>query len=724
MNDALDSLNEAQKEAVLHKQGPLLILAGAGSGKTRVITHRIVNLIQNEKVHPLQICAVTFTNKAANEMRERLLKMLPQDSKYLTVKTFHSLCLLILRTHPELAQRKQGFTVYDTSLQEQVLKECIKEIGLDPKDVKPAQIANQFSSIKDAYSDPEEFLYKTWHGKKAELIVELYHSYEAKKKERNAVDFSDLLYLTVLLFKENPDILEKYNKRWKYILVDEYQDTNKIQYELTKNLAGQDKNLCVVGDDDQSIYSWRGADIRNILYFEKDYASTFTVKLEQNYRSTSTIISAASSVIQNNKNRKHKNIFSTKESGDKITLTSYIDENHEANRVVAEIKRLYKRERAYKKFAIFYRTNAQSRYFEEAIRMNSMPYKIYGGFRFYDRAEIKDLIAYLSVIVNPLDSTSLLRIINTPARGIGDTTIDRLLKLSIQNAESVLETLNSDLSDIRKNTARNLKELYFKFQELIALRSKNPPSYIAEQTIERMGIIEHFKKEESAEAVNKLENISQFINAIQEYETSTENPSLEEYLNAISLVTSEENNPDVNDYITLMTVHNSKGLEFEYVFLTGMEEGTFPHSMSIEEGNIEEERRLCYVAITRAMKKLYISHNETTKKYGMTDFREPSRFLEEIPDELFVGSVSSFEEKTPQYAPRASQREASPLDSKQRSVGSTASIKVGSMVRHKTYGEGKVKEIVGKGDNVKVKIAFGKIEKNFLLQYTQLEIIK
>lgn len=733
--DILDGLNEPQKEAVLQTEGPVLILAGAGSGKTRVITHRVAHLILEKKIHPLQICAVTFTNKAAAEMRERLEKLVPRESRYVTMKTFHSLCLQILRSHPELCQRKSGFTVYDTDLQESVVKETIKELSLDIKTFKPSQVANRLNSIKDSQFNPEEFILNNKRDLDRKQILEIYQSYEKKKVERNAVDFSDLIFLTVKVFREHPELVEKYNSRWKYIMVDEYQDTNKMQYELTKFLAGPTQNICVVGDDDQSIYSWRGADIRNILDFEKDYPNTFTVKLEQNYRSTSNIIQAASSVISNNKARKKKNIFSTQEKGSKICLVSYMSEQEEAKGVFEEVRKIYRNEKSYRKIAIFYRTNAQSRYFEEVMRTNNIPYKIFGGFRFFDRTEIKDLVAYLSVVVNPLDSTSLLRIINSPPRGIGDTTIEKLLSLSVERGESFLEVLSDPPEDLRKNTLRNVKELYTKFQELIEMNEKGefPPSHIVHKVITDMQIDLHYRQEGSEESINRIENMSEFVNAVQEYETSSEEPSLAEYLGNISLITSEENNPELQDYITLMTVHNSKGLEFDYVFLTGMEEGTFPHAFSMESTHgLEEERRLAYVAITRAKKKLYISHNEATRKYGMLDFRSPSRFLNEIPEELIANSYQEedYSPKAkpvakPSAPPAAANRIDNPtLDEQKRSSTDTGELKVGSFVKHKTYGVGKITEMSGKGDNVKVKIAFGMVVKSFLLSYTTLELIK
>ncbi|HMV44464.1 MAG TPA: 3'-5' exonuclease [Leptospiraceae bacterium] len=724
----LEKLNEEQKKAVLQTEGPVLILAGAGSGKTRVITHRIAHLILDKGVSPYSICALTFTNKAAAEMKERVIQLIPNSYHGISVKTFHSLCLTLLRSNADLADLKPGFTVYDTSLQESLLKDIIKSMNLDTKVFIPSQIANRISHAKDSMILPDEFGIDHRKDFYMDHVKEIYKKYEDRKKINNAVDFGDLILKTVLLFKNEPSVIRKYNLIWKYIMIDEYQDTNKIQYELTKLLAGDHKNICVVGDDDQSIYSWRGADIRNILFFEKDFPDTFTVKLEENYRSFSNIIQAASSVIQNNSERKDKKIFSNKPPGDKIRLTQFYSEHEEANAIVKQIQKMYKEEKSYTKFVIFYRTNAQSRYFEESLRSASIPYKIFGGFRFFDRMEIKDVIAYLSVIVNPGDDVSLLRIINSPPRGIGDTSLERIKDYGLSKGKSLLDSLNDDIPDIRKATYKKMKELYNRFHDLIDLyKNGESPSKILIHMLESMGIHEHYQNEDSLESSDRLENIEQFVNAIKEYEENVENPSLSEYLNDIVLLTSEEEKKDLSDYVTLMTVHNSKGLEFDYVFLTGMEEGTFPHRMSMEsESEIEEERRLCYVAITRAKVKLFISHASFTRKFGMVEDRIPSRFLKEIPVELFENSKTTEEFKySPDYSPRAGDRKSNQdLDTKQRSISTNGnSFRVGDRVKHKDYGVGKIMDISGSGDNLKVKIAFGYVHKNFLLAYTKLEKI-
>lgn len=721
----ISGLNEPQKSAVLHTEGPLLILAGAGSGKTRVITHRIAHLIINKNIYPYKICALTFTNKAAKEMQERVIKLLSNSGNLVMIKTFHSLCLYILRKYPEKINLHSGFTVYDTSLSESLLKEIIKDLSLDNKAFKPKNISSVIQNSKDKMILPEEFLDELPKDSFYKSIGKIYTLYEERKMERNALDFGDLILKTVILLKEYPEIKNYYNNLWEYIMVDEYQDTNKCQYILTTLLAGEKKNICVVGDDDQSIYSWRGADIRNILDFEKDYKNTYIVKLEENYRSTQNIITAAGSLIKNNSDRKDKTLFTNKEIGKKITLTECPSEMDEARFVLNKIKDLYKFTGKYSKIAVFYRTNAQSRFFEEALRENNIPYKIYGGFRFYDRAEIKDMMAYLTILINPDDTGSLLRIINFPPRGLGDTSLEKLRLNAIENNVSVFEILKRGNTDLRKSAKLSIENFLSNYNDLsIMIKNNMNPSAIAKSLVVQMGIEDELKKNADPESLDRLENIEQFIESIQEYEDSTENPNLSEYLNMISLYTSEEDGVEITDYITLMTVHNSKGLEFDTVFLTGMEEGTFPHFMSLEEKmGVEEERRLCYVAITRAMQDLYISHCQYSRKYGEIQKREPSRFLSEIPENLFqTGSEISY--RTPIRAPFAKEREIKEKTNFQANSINNSTFKVGSKVKHREYGIGKIVDISGVGDNKKAKIRFGYTEKNFLLVYTPLEIVE
>lgn len=718
-------LNSEQKKAVLQTEGPVLILAGAGSGKTRVITHRIAHLVDNLEVYPESICAVTFTNKAAGEMRERVNHLLPGGiGPRVMIRTFHSLCLFILRREAKSLGFVSGFTVYDTTLQESLIKELMKNLKMDSKQVKPSAVANMISRAKDSMVSQFEYLDHYDRDYFTEKIDPIYREYEKRKEERQSLDFGDLIYRTVKLFKEREDILEKYTNRWKYLMVDEYQDTNKAQYKLVRLLGSKTNNICVVGDDDQSIYSWRGADITNILSFHKDYTDSFIVKLEENYRSTPTILGAAAALIKKNSNRTDKTIFTNNPDGDKIGLQSFENESEEAESIVQTILKTKKKENTkFMNHAVFYRTNAQSRYFEESMRRYSIPYKIFGGFKFYDRKEIKDIIAYLNVIVNPLDSTSLLRIINIPSRGIGDVTLDKMNQASIAEGVCLFEILGKDVTGIKKGTQSKIIELKTILMELQEKEETGTlPSQVAYELIERSGLREEMENEGTEEAISRLENINEFVNSLKDYESKTEDPSLEEFLNQISLLTSEENTAELEDYVILMTVHNSKGLEFDYVYLAGMEDGTFPHSLSMESmDGTEEERRLAYVAITRAKIRLLMSFCRYTRKFGNVEPRLPSRFFEEIPSEFFdeKGEKKQYGVRKPSQSPVASRSKSD--DNIER--GTPGSIAVGKKVRHKVYGEGKVVSVSGNGENRKVEVRFGNLEKKFLLAYTPLEIL-
>ncbi|TGK05573.1 AAA family ATPase [Leptospira langatensis] len=736
MQDLLQGLNGPQAAAVSRLEGPVLILAGAGSGKTRVITHRIANLILNKRTD--SICALTFTNKAAAEMQERVSHLVPSLPFNVQIKTFHSLCLYILRRETAHLGMSSGFTVYDSVLQESLIKQVIKDLHEDPKQYKPSSLVGIFSSWKDSMMDPDGYVRKENFSHRSQMISSIYEEYEKRKKKNQAMDFGDLILRTVQLFQEFPDVLKKYQDRWNYIMVDEYQDTNKTQYTLVRLLSGERGNLCVVGDDDQSIYSWRGADISNILNFEKDFPNAYVVKLEENYRSTSRIIRAASKVISNNSDRKEKELFTNNEEGEIISLSEFENESEEATFATNKIELGYRRGKEYKDFAIFYRTNAQSRYFEEKLRSAGIPYKIFGGFRFFDRAEIKDMIAYLNVVANPLDSTSLLRIVNTPPRGIGEASLEKIREFSLQEGISFLEAIGHAKLPLKKAGLGKAKELYNLFQDLIEKKEKGElPSKIALEIIERSGWVEYMERNShDEEAVSRVENVREFVNSIEEYETREDSPSLEEYLNQISLLTSEEDTAQLTDYVHLMTVHNAKGLEFPTVFITGLEEGTFPHLMTLEEPNgEEEERRLFYVALTRAREKLYISYCRTSRKFGKVEPRIPSRFLPEIPVECFgeEGPLSRKGVRRPEGPPTASAgayqsyqpkpRETSYSEPEQSGapLGEEAEIREGDRVKHAQFGAGIVISVQGTGKNRKVKIRFGALEKNFFLAYTPLE---
>ncbi|WP_061216906.1 ATP-dependent helicase [Leptospira borgpetersenii] len=727
----LIGLNEEQKKAVLQITGPVLILAGAGSGKTRVITHRIANLLVNHGID--RICALTFTNKAAAEMVERVKNLVPFLPANLQIKTFHSLCLYILRREAFFFGFDSAFTVYDTTLQESLLKQVVKDLSLDPKFYKPSMLGNYISGLKDKMLSPETYLEKEGRTDFSKTVSAIYKEYEKRKDANRAFDFGDLIWKTVQLFQKSPDAIAKYRHKWEYVMVDEYQDTNKVQYQLVLLLAGEKRNLCVVGDDDQSIYSWRGADIGNILNFEKDFPESTVIKLEENYRSSSNIILAASKVISNNTQRKQKEIFTNNPKGSPVVLNEFENESEEAHGVITRIRTrirsAYSYGTEYKNIAIFYRTNSQSRYFEEALRNLGIPYKIFGGFRFFDRAEIKDFIAYLSVVSNPLDSVSLLRIVNYPPRGIGDSGIGKIREFSLEKGISLLEALGQEDIPLKKAAKSKGKELYSLFSDLIEKAEKNSsPSEIALELLNRSGLVSHLRDEGTEESIARLENLQELVNSIEEYEKNSDSPSLEEYLNQISLITSEEESKELTDYVNLMTVHNAKGLEFKIVFLSGLEEGTFPHSMSLEDSHFgdEEERRLFYVALTRAREQLFLSYCRTSRKFGKVEDRIPSRFLSEIPEECFVERVSrEHTARRPQGAPLASKTRR--IEEKFNSAFSSTPdptnlyLKPGDRVRHKQFGIGTIQTISGKEKNTKVSIRFGNVEKNFFVAYTPLE---
>ncbi len=666
-------------------------------------------------------------------MVERVKNLVPFLPANLQIKTFHSLCLYILRREAFFFGFDSAFTVYDTTLQESLLKQVVKDLSLDPKFYKPSMLGNYISGLKDKMLSPETYLEKEGRTDFSKTVSAIYKEYEKRKDANRAFDFGDLIWKTVQLFQKSPDAIAKYRHKWEYVMVDEYQDTNKVQYQLVLLLAGEKRNLCVVGDDDQSIYSWRGADIGNILNFEKDFPESTVIKLEENYRSSSNIILAASKVISNNTQRKQKEIFTNNPKGSPVVLNEFENESEEAHGVITRIRTrirsAYSYGTEYKNIAIFYRTNSQSRYFEEALRNLGIPYKIFGGFRFFDRAEIKDFIAYLSVVSNPLDSVSLLRIVNYPPRGIGDSGIGKIREFSLEKGISLLEALGQEDIPLKKAAKSKGKELYSLFSDLIEKAEKNSsPSEIALELLNRSGLVSHLRDEGTEESIARLENLQELVNSIEEYEKNSDSPSLEEYLNQISLITSEEESKELTDYVNLMTVHNAKGLEFKIVFLSGLEEGTFPHSMSLEDSHFgdEEERRLFYVALTRAREQLFLSYCRTSRKFGKVEDRIPSRFLSEIPEECFVERVSrEHTARRPQGAPLASKTRR--IEEKFNSAFSSTPdptnlyLKPGDRVRHKQFGIGTIQTISGKEKNTKVSIRFGNVEKNFFVAYTPLE---
>jgi len=620
--EMLENLNDKQKEAVLHKDGPLLILAGAGSGKTRVLTTRIAYLIKEHDISPYNILAITFTNKAANEMKERLIKLVGESIP--TTCTFHSFGVKILRENYKLLGFTSNFNIMDSDDTLTLIKKILKEMGLDPKTFSPYMIRNKISSCKNEFVMPDEYK-KFVCCEEDDVIYKVYSRYQDILFKNNSVDFDDLLILPIKIFIDNEDVLERYQERYKYILIDEYQDTNKVQYILAKMLSKKYRNICVVGDVDQSIYGFRNADYRNILNFEKDYKDGTTIFLEQNYRSCKTILNAANDVIKNNKERKDKNLWSENDEGDKISYYRSFDEVDEVFYCIRKIKELVKKDVPYSDIAILYRTNAQSRVFEDNLLKENLPYKIVGSFYFYSRKEIKDLISYLKLINNPSDNLSLMRAINTPKRGIGEKSIEKIEQEATMFNTSMFECL------------REKKELEFKnlILELKEKVSEVTLTELIDLVLDKSGLRKSLEDEKTLDSTIRLENLEEFKSITKSFEEREGLISLEDFLLEISLVSDREEYKEDQDRITLMTIHSVKGLEYPYVFIAGLEEGIFPHKNSMDsESELEEERRLMYVAITRAMKKLYITNAKKRMLYGEERICIPSRFVNEISEDL------------------------------------------------------------------------------------------
>ena len=638
----LDTLNPAQREAVEKTEGPVLILAGAGSGKTRVLTTRIGHLIEDKGVQPANILAITFTNKAANEMRERVEETLDSDASDMWISTFHSCCVRILRKDINRIGYNRSFVIYDSADQVTLVKDCLKELNLSDKVFEPKVIISTISGAKDKLYDPKQFKAMHMNDNRMSKIADVYALYQDRLKRNSALDFDDLIFKTVELLKSDKEVLDYYRNRFKYIMVDEYQDTSKAQYELIKILAKEHQNICVVGDDDQSIYGWRGADIRNILEFEKDYDNVHVVKLEQNYRSTQIILDAANTVISNNIERKRKRLWSEKKEGELIKIQVAQDEIEESDFVADMIAKISREQnRSYKDFAILYRANAQSRSVEDALNRGQIPYNIYGGTKFYERKEIKDLIAYLRVIQNPQDDISIKRIINIPRRGIGLRTIEKIEDRASLKQESIYSVLidietNSEISTKARNSISEFVDNVI--GTLRTMREVYPVSKLIEKVIESIdyyGYIDELYKGDKEEAEERKDNVKEFISVAMEFTVERCVKDLETFLTGVAL-TSESSEEEEIDKVSLMTIHTSKGLEFPVVFIVGMEDGLFPIARAVRSMNdseIEEERRLCYVGITRAKEILYLTLTQKRTLYGKTNPSIASRFMEELPKE-------------------------------------------------------------------------------------------
>ena len=637
----LAGLNDEQRKAVTHVEGPLLILAGAGSGKTRVLTHRVAWLLQVRHVRPDEVVAITFTNKAAGEMKERIEGLVGPVARTMWISTFHSMCARLLRREAQRIGYKSTFTIHDEDDRRRLIKRCMEELNVDPKRYPPESISRQISDAKNQLQGPAQF--REQGGRFAQIAADVYELYEKRHAEMNAMDFDDLLMKTVELLEGYPDRLEHYQQAFRFVLVDEYQDTNHAQYRLANLLAGAHGNLAVVGDDDQSIYSWRGADIRNILEFERDHPDAEVIRLEQNYRSTQKILDAANAVVTHNRKRKGKNLWTPRGEGALVQVVEVDDERAEAQFVASEVQKLLEgeaagAERAYRpdEVAVLYRTNAQSRVLEEQFGRYAIAYQVIGGPKFYERAEIRDLIAYLTILVNPDDSQRLLRIVNTPKRGIGATSLQRLQAHAASVGEDLWTALRGadDVPGLSPGATNGLLAFARIIEGLQATQAGRPVAEVVRSVIEETGYEAALTAQKTLESEGRLENIEEFVGVAAEYDKRADEPSLDGFLQEISLYADTDAFADTSSLLTLMTLHNAKGLEFPVVFIAGMEEGVFPHQRSLDEQNVEEERRLAYVGITRAMDRLYLVHARARTLWGASQYNIPSRFLDEIPAEL------------------------------------------------------------------------------------------
>jgi DNA helicase-2/ATP-dependent DNA helicase PcrA len=709
-------LNPPQWEAVQHGDGPLLILAGAGSGKTRVITYRIAYLMHQRQVPAEHVLAVTFTNKAAEEMRQRVHRLLGASSLPVWLSTFHAACAMILRREAALLRLSPHFVIYDTADQLTLIKQCAQELKIDPELYSPQQLLRRISTLKNDLMDAETFAREAGDFGLDEKVAGVYPLYQRRLRDNAAVDFDDLLMLTVQLFRRHAEVLERYQQRLRYLLVDEYQDTNMAQYHLLHLLAAKYRNLCVVGDDDQSVYRFRGANVRNILNFERDYPDAKVVKLEQNYRSTALILAAAAAVIAKNQGRKEKTLWTANARGEPIGYFCAQDEVHEAEVICQNIAGLHRTEAiAFRDIAIFYRTNAQSRVLEDALRRAQIPYQIVGGLRFYDRQEIKDTLAYLRLLVNPQDMLSLRRIINVPRRGIGASTWARLEALAAARGLHGVAALPAllDSEQLGKGAAEKLRNFYQLLLSLQADAGQMGVADITREVLERTGYVAQLEAEQTAEAEARLENLSELVNAADEFDQLVAGAGLQAFLEKTALLSDQDSLSDASGTVVLMTLHASKGLEFPVVFITGMENGLFPHSRSFDEtAEMEEERRLCYVGITRAQTRLFLTGATRRRVYGMEQQHIPSLFLGDIPTECVLDYSPEpilITARQPWNA-AAHFRPAAPAPSPPTPVPTTPATReryaVGSQVLHQQFGRGVIQKREGDGEHLKLTVIF------------------
>ena len=709
--ELLADLNPAQREAVLHVDGPLLVVAGAGSGKTRVLTHRVAHLIGAHGIKPNEILAITFTNKAATEMRERLERMLGHTARAIWILTFHAACGRMLRREAERLGYRSNFTIYDQADQVRLVKACLEELGKDPKRFTPRGIHSQISNAKNQLITPDEYTARVssfWD----QTVAEVYELYQRRLFRSNAVDFDDILMLTVQVLERFPEARERWQTAFRHVLVDEYQDTNHAQYRFLQLLAEKHRNVFAVGDPDQSIYAFRGADIRNILDFERDFGGAGVVALEQNYRSTNRILEAANAVIDNNRDRKPKRLWSELGEGDPVEVVEVEDEHAEARFVAAEIARQVESGTSASEIAVFYRTNAQSRVLEDVLVRQGVPYQVIGGPRFYERAEIRDAVAYLAVLNNTDDAVALMRIANRPRRGIGDTSIRKMVTHAESLGISLWDaTADPEAAGVAGASARAIRGFRNVMESLMSAAQELPVDELVQTVLERSGTLEAYEAERTIEARGRVENLEELVGSAQEYRRRVDEPTLAGFLEEVQLQSDQDTLVADEAQVTLMTIHNAKGLEYRIVFLIVMEEGIFPHARSIEDNEVEEERRLAYVGMTRAMERLTLTHTTARSLYGRREYNLPSRFLDELPatvarERLRPASWAGYAQSARQIAPRE-ERELPALST-------------GDSVRHGSLGEGVVTRIEP-GGVVTVRFAADGSERRLMIEYAPLE---
>ncbi len=772
MQDILKGLNDKQYEAVVNTEGPCLVIAGAGSGKTKVLTHKIAYLIGEKQVLPWNILAITFTNKAANEMKERIENLVGDVAKDIWMGTFHSICVRILRRFIDRIGFDSSFIIFDTSDQRTLVKACVKSIGLDDKMFTDRSVLSEISNAKNEMLDPEQYTVRANGDFRKEKIALVYEMYQKRLKENNAIDFDDIINYTIKILMDNPDILEYYSDKFKYVLVDEYQDTNKAQFTLVTLLASKNGNITVVGDNDQGIYSFRGADISNILNFERDFPGTKIIKLEQNYRCTGNILKAANAVIKNNEVTYKKELWTENEIGNLPTVYSANNEYDEGTYIAQQIEHL-RREEYYKysDFAVLYRMNTQSRAIEEILRRESIPYKIIGGLKFYERKEIKDIISYLRLIQNPADNLSLKRIINEPKRGIGKTSLDKIEEISNNSGVPMYEIIEHADQFGLNRVFLNSREFVNAIEELRAKKDNMKISDLIKETLKKSGYTKALENENTIEAENRIENLDEFLTVAIEFEDESADNKLSDFLEGITLSSDIDNMEETEENVTLMTLHSAKGLEFPVVFLVGMEEGIFPGYKSIgEPKELEEERRLCYVGITRAKEHLFLTCSKQRTIFGSTSCNQVSRFLKEIPSDLLDGYDEALGEKQESNSnifgdskyswtygskdngniktykidknePKVAAASSSTNNNgfmfrtaesflntlNKKSSGTNVDLskyKSGIRIFHKKFGEGTISNVEPEGDDLKVDIDFDKVgHKRLMAKFANLEII-